>query len=54
MVSTCFLLLDYLEKIQFFKKTYLLVQISMEVILAIFFFTLNNVNIEIIKLKKHI
>lgn len=45
MVLTGFLVQDKFRKVQFFKKTFLLADTSMEVVLGIFFLTLLNVDI---------
>lgn len=52
MVLTRFLLQDNLEKIQFYKRTFLLTNISIEVVLKISFLFLNNIDIKFGKLKK--
>lgn len=49
MVITGFLVQDRLEKVWFFKKTFLLIDTSMKVILEILFFIFSNVDIWFIK-----
>lgn len=52
MVIVKFLVYNKLDKIQFFKKTFLLVNTSMKVVLIIFFLSFNNADIEFTKQKK--
>lgn len=51
-IMTIFLQQDNPKKIWSFKKTFLLINISIEVILEMLFLSLSNANIELIKLKK--
>ena len=52
MASASFSLQDSQGKVWFFKKTFLLANISMQIVLAIFFLALSNVNIEFTELEK--
>lgn len=54
MISTKILIQDSLEKVQFFKETFLLADTSMEVVLKMSFLFLSNANIKFAKLRKHI
>lgn len=47
MNSPSFFLQNSLKKVQFFKKTFLLADISMEVVLRISFFFFNNGNFQL-------
>lgn len=49
IITTRFLFQNYLKKTWFFKKTFLLVNTNMEVILEIPFLLLNNINVEFTK-----
>ena len=51
MVITAFLVNDQVEKIRFFKETFLVVNISPNVIFGMLFFTLNNANVDFSKKK---
>lgn len=46
ITSIGFLLQDSLKMVQFFKKTFLLTDTSMEMVLGIFFLSLNNADIQ--------
>ncbi len=46
MVSARFLLQDNLERVQFFEETFLLADISMEVVLGMAFLTFSNANFQ--------
>lgn len=51
IVLASFQIKDKLRKIQFFRKTFLLTDISVEIILNIFFLIFNNTNIQFAKKK---
>lgn len=46
MTSTKFLIYDSLEKVQFFEEIFLLTNTSMEIVLELSFFSLNNADLE--------
>lgn len=48
MVLVDFLVQDKFEKVSFFEKTFLLVDISIEVVLKMPFFTFLNINIQFV------
>ena len=52
MALTRFLVQDSQGKVQFFEKTFLLVNTSMEVVLGILFLSFNNTNVKFAGLKK--
>ena len=52
IASTRFLIQDSLEKVQFFKKTFLLANTNMEVVLGMLFLFFSNVNVKFTELKK--
>lgn len=52
IVSASFSLLDDLERVWFFEKTFLLVNTSMKVVLKMLFLSLRNANIEFVELGK--
>ncbi len=51
MVIVGFLIQDRLEKILFFEETFLLANISIEMVLKMFFLTFSNINIRFVKKK---
>lgn len=52
MTSASFLLQDSQGRVGFFKETFLLADISIEIVLGIPFLALSNINIEFTKLEK--
>lgn len=54
IVSVRFWLQDSLEKVRFFEETFLLTNISLEVVLGMSFLTLNNEDVKFVELRKPI
>lgn len=54
ITSTSFLFQDSQKRVQFFKKIFLLTDISMEIVLKMSFLALSNTNVEFIELGKFI
>lgn len=46
-----FLIVNQANKIRFFKKTFLIVNIILKILFEIYFFILNNINIDFLKQK---
>ena len=51
MVIAGFQVLDKLNKVRFFQKTFLLANITIKVVLGMFFLTFNNANIQFVEKK---
>lgn len=54
IVTTGFLVYDKLDRVQFFEKTFLLANISIEVVLEMPFLSFSNINIEFTKAERFI
>lgn len=46
MIVTAFLMMDKTNQVKFFKKTFLIANVSLEVVFEMFFLTISNVNID--------
>lgn len=51
MVIAAFLIIDQVKKVKFFEKSFLIANISLDVVFKIFFLTLNDTNIDFLKKK---
>lgn len=54
ILSAKFLIYDSIKKVRFFKKTFLLANITIEVVLGIPFFSLSNIDIKFAKILKNL
>ena len=46
MIVTAFLVMDKINRVKFFEKTFLVANVSLEVVFEMFFLTLSNVNVD--------